>query len=136
MCKDLIKAFCAGLAVPATLLSIVYTTAYVLAFPPFLQYPLQFLPLWIPLFYGLWNVFNVHVGKSFPVKDRKLRYWTLGIILGVLVAVFGIVVIKLPVILFGFTGMYQLLPLFVIPLVYGILWRYLIMPLNGIMGLK
>lgn len=136
MCKDHIKAFCSGLAVPATIMSVVYTSAFLLRFPPFFEYPLQFLPIWIPLLFGLWNVFNVHVGKGFPVKEKRLRYWTLGILLGFFVAIFGIVVVKLPVILFGLTGMYQLLPLLIVPVVYGLLWRYLIMPLNKIMGLK
>ena len=89
MCKDHIKAFCSGLAVPATILSIIYTSAYLLGFPPFLKYPLQFIPIWIPWIFGLWNVFNVHLGTKFPVKDKKSRYWTLGMSLGFFVAIFG-----------------------------------------------
>jgi len=133
--KNYIKAFIAGLAFPAAFYSIVYTIALLSGFSPFLTYPLQLIPLWIPWVFGLWNVLHVMFEKQLP-KNQKNRYWMLGISLGLLVASFGIVVVKLPVILFGLRGMYQLFPLIVVPIAYGLIWRYIVTYLNKILGVK
>jgi len=134
--KKYLEAFVVGLAFPATLLSIVYTFAYLLDFPPVLNYPLQFIPLWVPWVFGAWNMFNLYLKNMIPIKQRTNRYWFLGILLGFFVAIFGITILELPVILFQLTGTGQLFPLIFVPLVYGLIWRYVILPLNNVFKIR
>jgi len=132
--KNYVKAFIAGMTFPALFLSIMYTWAYLAGFSVFVDYPLQFIPLWLPWIFGVWNCINVALGKELPVKGGN-RYWILGISLGLIVATFGITVVELPVLL-GFPGGTEFLPIFFVPVVYGLIWRYVVMWLNKLLQVK
>jgi len=131
-----IKAFIAGLAFPASLLPIVYAILYVSGHRAVINVPLQFFPLFLPLVFGVWNILYFAMGKCCPVKGRYLRLWVTGAILGFLVALLGVFVIGLPTLLFGFTGALRYLPLVIVPILYGVIWRYIVGNLNELVDLK
>jgi len=136
MCKKEIKAFLAGMAFPAALLSIVYTVSYLLKFPPVLEYPFQFVPIWVPWIFGLTNIIIVKFDKELPQVKKATKYWATGITLGFILATFGIVVVEVPIIIFGWFGVEQLYAYLFVPLVYGLIWRYIVWPLNKMMDIK
>lgn len=136
MCEKAIKSFIAGMAFPAAFLSITYTVAYLMQFPPVLKYPLQFIPMWGPWIFGIANMILVLLDKQWPKMTSHAKYWCAGITLGLILATFGIVVIDLPNILFGWTGVEQLLPYLFLPVVYGLIFTYIIWPLNRMLGLR
>ena len=130
-----VKAFIAGLAFPATVFPILYSGVYLGGQGEVRTVPVQFFPLFIPLVFGLWNDLYFLIGKRCPVRDRNVRLWAHGGILGFLAAVFGVFVIGIPALLFNVTGGIQYLPLVVVPIVYGLIWRYVVKYLNDLVGL-
>jgi len=130
-----IKAFISGLAFPATILPIAYAILFFSGNLAVIHMPLYFFPLFLPLIFGVWNILYFAIGDRCPVKNRSLRLWVTGIILGFLVALFGVFVIGLPNLLFGFTGLLQYLPLIIAPIIYGLIWRYVVGNLNELVGL-
>lgn len=131
-----VKAFIAGLAFPATILPVFYLVLYLVGHSSVRNLPLQFMPLFSPMLFGLWNVLYFVIGKRCPVKNRHSRLWTTGASLGFLAALLGVFVIKLPELLFGFTGILNYLPLITAPIIYGLIWRYIVSYLNEVVGLK
>jgi len=125
-----IKRFIAGLAFPATLLPIAYTVAYCLELGSIRSEPLQFMPLYIPLVFGLWNILDYSFGSSCPIKDKNIHQWVNGALLGLIVALVGVFYLGLPEKLLGLTGTSQYLPILIIPFLYALIWRYIISPLN------
>jgi len=131
-----LKAFIAGLAFPATLLPFIYLILYSAGHQAIHTQPLQFIPLFIPLVFGLWNVGYFLVGNKCSIQQRNPRLWVTGISLGLLVGLVGIFMLHLPKLLFGFTGVLFYLPIIIVPIIYGIIWRYIVHSLNTVVGLK
>ena len=133
---DKLKAFIAGLAFPATVLPIVYTILYLANHDAVVSLPLQFIPLFLPLVFGLWNMLCFMFGDRCPIKNKSAHLWFTGASLGLLVALVGVFIIGLPELLFGWTGTMQYLPLIFVPIVYGLIWRYIVGYLNDLFGLS
>jgi len=77
----------------------------------------------------------VGVGDHCPVPGINNRLWTTGAILGFLVALIGIFVFRLPTIIFGFTGIIQYLPIILLPIIYGAIFRYIVKWLNRVLDI-
>ena len=103
----MIKAFLAGLAFPSVFLPFAYSILYIILPNNVPTHPIQFVPLYIPILFGITNMIYVGVGDHCPVPGINNRLWTTGAILGFLVALIGIFVFRLPTIIFGFTGIIQ-----------------------------
>lgn len=131
-----LKAYLAGIAFPATLLPIMYLSLFFGGHSAMRAGDLILMPLLLPMLFGLWNGVYFMVLKSCPLKKEGSRLWAHGMILGLLVALIGVFIIGVPKILFGFTGILQYLPLIILPIIYGLIWRYVIAYLNQIVGLK
>jgi|GEM_PF-1947138 len=127
-----VKAFIAGIVVPTIILPIVLLLALYLDKTQILDTP--FLHF-VPVMWGLWNIFYFAVLKKVLPDNQNTRLWITGAILGFLVAVYGIFWLDLPQLL-GLTGIARYLPLIVTPLFYGVLWRFLVKDLNHILYLK
>ncbi len=130
--KKFVKTFAAGMLFPAVFLPLVYTVLYVLELHNMPSEPLQFIPMYIPILFGITNVLYMRLQESAATQDINLGFWITGAILGFVVAVFGIYVLHLPVIVFGLSGCMQLLPMLVVPVVYGAIFRYIVKRLNKI----
>lgn len=127
-----VKAYLAGVAFPATIMPF----AYYLIFSVETLAPARGVPFpIIPLLWGLWNVAHVALGDHWPIKDRNLRLWATGATLGFIVGLLIVYVYQLPA-AFGFPGWFHYFPLIGVPLVWGFFWRYVVGPLNALVGLK
>jgi hypothetical protein len=119
-----LKAFMAGIFIPAILFPILYGSARM--YGPI--YELISL-WWIPLLFGIWNVAYFYIGKRCMIKDENLRLFTTGASLGLLV---GIALI----IENNYTGIDLITRIVVSPFLAAIIWRYGVHYLNGSLDLK
>lgn len=131
-----VRAFLAGMAFPAAILPVVYSILYLSGHQEVRTLPLQFMPLLLPLVFGAWNILYFVVAERFPVRNSIRCLWAAGALLGFLVALVGVFVIGLPGILLGLTGPMQYLPLVVIPVFYGLIWRFVVGSLDRLVGLE
>ena len=76
------------------------------------------------------------IGEKCPIKNRSIRLWGWVALLGFIAAWGGVFMIGLPELLFGLTDALQYLPLIIIPILYGFIWKYIVSAINGILGLK
>jgi hypothetical protein len=127
-----LKIFIAGLALPSVLLPIGLYIALLAGKPELMMVP--FLHA-IPLVWGIWNVLYFVFFKNNLPGSLNCRLWLTGAVLGLLVAAWGIFCIHLPMLL-GISDARQFLPLVVVPIVYAILWRYVVKPINDLVGLS
>ncbi len=134
--KLYIKIFIGGLAFPATLLPFVYSLLIFSGHSAAITIPLQFIPHFLPILFGLWNMLYFVIGEKCPIKNRNIRLWGWGALLGFIAALSGVFMIGLPELLFGLTGALQYLPLIIIPILYGFIWRYIVSAINDLLGLK
>ncbi|PIU88944.1 hypothetical protein COX58_02600 [archaeon CG_4_10_14_0_2_um_filter_Archaea_38_6] len=128
----LLRAYIAGLIFPATILSL---ALIVLNFAGLL-FIIGIVPVYaIPLIWGFWNVLYFAVGKKCQIKNQNKRLWATGATLGFLLALTLIFVLRIPAMI-GITGYLQIIPLVTATIIYGIFWRYIVKPLNRVLGLK
>lgn len=129
---DLIKAFVSGVAVPSILLPFILCGALMFGEPQVLTVPfLHFLPL----IWGVWNILYILFFKRLFPGDANTRLQVAGGVLGLLVAIYAIFHLDLPHVL-GFPGWLRYAPLILAPILYAIVWRYLVKPLNTLLGLQ
>jgi len=129
---NLIKAFVAGIVVPSILLPFMMLGALAFGKPQVLT--LVFLHF-IPLVWGIWNVLYIAFFKRLFPGDANTRLQVAGGVLGLLVAIYAIFHLELPSLL-GFSGWFYYVPLIAAPIVYAIVWRYLVKPLNTLLDLQ
>lgn len=129
---NLVKAFVAGVAVPSILLPFLLWGALAFGKPQVLS--IAFLHF-IPLIWGVWNILYIAVFKRVFPGDANTRLQVAGGVLGLLLAIYAIFHAELPSLL-GFSGWLYYLPLIAAPIVYAIIWRYLIKPLNTLLDLQ
>lgn len=121
----MIKEFIAGLALPAFLAPFVlHFAGPAFALSPFVHF--------IPLVWGVWNVLYFEFARKSLPKSLDARLYLTGAVLGLLVALFGVYYLALPQQL----GVSEELPLIAAPIVYAILWRFIVHPINELLGLK
>ncbi len=131
-----IKAFIAGLAFPATLFPFVYSVFYMSGLQSLRIHPkLQFAPLFVPLIFGFWNVLYFMLGARCLGKNQNARLLVTGACLGFLLADIGVFGLKVPGLLFGWSDARQYLPLIAAPILYALIWRYIVKFLNELVGL-
>lgn len=130
------KALIAGLAFPACLLPFVYTFLYFVTGKPVQELPLQFIPLYLPIIFGFTNVIYIWIGERFPITSINLRLWVTGASLGLIIAIIGVFVIHISTLVFGFTHGFQYLPIILIPIIYGAIFRYIIKWLNYLLEIS
>lgn len=129
-----IKSMLAGMGFPGIALPVIYTALY-LYNPALIQSnPLQFIPMYIPILFGITNIIYLKMGHRFFIQDINLRLWATGACLGLIVAIFGVFILKLPALVFGLSHGFQYLPLILLPVIYGALFRYIVKALNQILG--
>jgi len=116
------RAFIAGTVFPTILLPIMVCILAYSGKKEVLQVP--FLH-WLPVIWGLWNALYIYTLKNY------FNYAISGAILGVLVASYGVFWLDLPSIL-GIES-YRYVPLVGAPILYAIVWHYLVKPLNNML---
>ena len=127
-----LKAFSAGLVVPSIVLPILLFAARESGKTQILN--ILFLHF-IPLIWGIWNVFYVEFLKNIIPGNRNVRIFLTGAILGLLVVAAGVYWLNIPVIL-DLPQYLHYVPLIVGPILYGILWLLAVKPLNDLLGVQ
>lgn len=128
----LLKSFIAGIVVPSIILPIIILLAVYLGKSQILTIP--FLHF-IPVIWGIWNMLYFTVFKNILPENQDTRLLITGALLGFLIAAVGIFYLDIPH-LIGMPDQLHYLPLIVGPLVYAVLWRFLVKDLNHILYLK
>ncbi len=125
------KAFIAGLTLPSVLLPIMLSIAINAGKPEVLS--VYFLHQ-LPLIWGAWNVLYFLLFKRLST-NRNARLMLTGAVLGFGVAVYGVFALDIPA-LIGIEGLFRFLPLIIAPLIYALLWRFGVSPLNQLLGIQ
>jgi apolipoprotein N-acyltransferase len=127
-----LKAFIAGVALPSLILPIGLLALKSVGKQEILTLPaIHFLPL----IWGLWNVlYFLLLRPLLYVFGLESRLYFTGALLGFLVALAGIFWLHIPEEL-GIPPYLEYLLLIALPIVYALLWRSLVKPLNDIVGL-
>lgn len=128
---NVLRYFVAGMAFPALMLTIFYTLLFFSDNAAVQSEPLQFMPLMIPLLFGITNVIYGAITKG---QTCRKRLWLSGIVLGLVVATVGILILKLPTKVFGVSPEYSYVPFIVLPIAYGLIFRYIVRWLNKVLG--
>jgi hypothetical protein len=126
-----VKMFIAGIAFPTVLLPFIMLFAWSLGYSEILTIPFIHF---IPLIWGIWNIlYFVFFAKvlpgSFPVKLLLT-----GGILGLLIALYGVFGLHLPELLDMPYSM-DYLPLVIAPVLYALIWLFIVSPINHLLGL-
>ena len=132
--KKQVKGFIAGLAFPATVLPFAFTGLYFSQHGQLVTNTLQFVPMYLPIAWGVANTIYLACRNN-SKKTTNAGLWLTGIILGLLVAMYGVFVAHLPKDLFGSQGNSQFAPLIFIPIIYGVFFRYIVKWINKLLEL-
>jgi len=127
----LLKAFMAGVALPVIVCPFILLTLIKTGNINILENtPLYF----VPLLWGIWNMLLVGIGDKCPIKNLNYRELVHGGTLGFILALLGLFVFNVDMALFG-TAQPAYWVLIAAPIVYAIVWRYVVHPLNKMVGL-
>jgi len=122
-----VKTFIAGMVFPGTVLPFVLLTIWYLGRINILET----LPVYlVPIVWGIWNILYVAIGNHCPIKRENLRLLVTGATLGFLIASIGVFLFDVIDVLFSVRGFITYVPLFMAPLIYAILWRYVVKYIN------
>lgn len=122
-----LKAYLAGLAFPATILSVLVPLGL------YFDLPLRFLyyiPLAPPL-WGFWNLLSIEFVDASPLRHHL---GLSGAILGFLLALFAVFIAKIPQYVLG-DGSPMYAPILIIPALYYLAWRFIVHSINKRLGL-
>ncbi len=89
----------------------------------------------LPIIFGLINVFAVHHKNLYPVKSAEARYFLTGFIWGLVFSSYGVST-GLPTEIYRIPANMYYAPIFVMPFVYGAVWRYFALNLNKLFNLE
>lgn len=125
---EYLRAFIAGTVFPTCLIPILNFLTSQVGRSGFSQITLVH---WLPIIWGVWNVLYLYAAnnKMLP-KDANISWLGAGALLGLILAVVGIFWIDLPSIM-GF-GNYRYWPLIGVPILYALVWRFIVKPLTEI----
>lgn len=126
-----IKAFVAGSFFPSLFLPLAYTVIYFIKENELRQSAIQFVPMYLPLMFGGANFIAYFMGAR-----SKLHYWLTGILLGIVVSFTGVFLFDIPEIVFGLHYGYEYLPLILLPILYGAIFRFIVKWMNHLLSLR
>lgn len=125
------KPLLAGMILPAVMLPFICILFYIFKgeFSIF-----HLIAPFVPLIWGLWNILFVNFENISPIIDRDINIWLWGIFLGlVFVSLFSL--FGLPKAIFNIQGFMTYGIFFIVPLIYGIVWRYFVKYFNEALDL-
>lgn len=126
-----LKAFVAGIVIPATILQIATLIEFFIGWPPIKQ---SYFFHQLPIVWAVWNVVYVAYGNRIWPANKVLAYLLHGAVLGVILLIPALF-FAIPKIL-GFTGEAQYIPIGLVPIVYALIWAFGVRPLNRVFGIE
>lgn len=133
--RNTVKAMMSGMWFPGFFLPIAYSCMYYFHQEALQANPIQFAPLWIPVAFGVMNIFASACCKGCQACQCASRMWFAGILLGLAVAHVGIQYLNIPGVVLHLEGNYQYAPYVVLPIIYGIIFRYIVNWSNRIINI-
>ncbi|MBP9722121.1 MAG: hypothetical protein KBD64_03060 [Gammaproteobacteria bacterium] len=133
--KNLLKAFMAGVTLPALFFPIAYIVLYTCNYAVRESHVIFMIPIYLPFFFGITNVIYYSSHRKCLINQYYTCLWFPGLILGLAVAVIGIFVLDIPSVLLGITSSYKYFLLLVVPIVYGLIFRFIIKWMNRLVDL-
>jgi hypothetical protein len=127
-----LKAFISGITVPSVLIpfilsGLIYAGKSEISTNPLIHF--------IPLLWGIWNVFYFGFLKDIIPGELNLRLFITGALLGLIVAFLSVYVLNVPSLL-GVPPDYKYFPFIVGPIFYGLVWVIFVKHLNNAVGLN
>lgn len=131
----LLRAFFVGSSLPVVIWPFLY-----LGIPSILNSSVDFnmvqVAIGVPIAYGIYNVLLVSFLSVRPVKNVNQAFWIGGALLGLLASLYGNFVENIPTELFVLTGPEQYLTIPAAIIFYAVVWRFIVHPLHGVVGIK
>jgi hypothetical protein len=127
-----LRIFIAGITFPSILLPFLLCAALMLGKSQILTIPVLHF---IPLIWGVWNVLYFLFFRKILPGNATVRFLLAGAILGLLVAIYGVFWLNMPEIL-GLPKSLDYLPLILGPVIYAIVWLFIVKPLNALLDIK
>ena len=127
-----IKVFIAGMIFPSIILPCLLFIAWISGRSQLLMIPFVHF---IPLIWGAWNVLYFSYFTHALPGNTAIKLLITGGILGLLMAIYGVFVLDLPI-LVGLRDSSTYLPLIVAPILYALLWLWVVNPLNRVLGVS
>ena len=126
---NLIKAYCAGVALPSVILPFVVFTYLRLENTDVLAIPFVVA---IPFIWGIWNIIHRKFLETNLSSNENISYLISGAILGLIVAFIGVFFFHATEVV-GLNQTISWLPFVIAPLVYAILWATCVKYLNNLL---
>lgn len=129
--KRFFRALAAGVTIPAIIIPLSY--AYLNFFAPSsikLFRPTYISPLYIPILFGIANVFYARFSSKLSHNARDNLLISCGVALGLIVST-----LHVPTFLFGISNAWHDKSIIVLPLFYAIMFRFIIKWSNKTLGL-
>ncbi len=124
--QKIIRALVAGMVFPALFLPIAYSLVFIISPHTFvLLRSLQFVPMYIPILFGVGNIIYVFFSKNKSPKKNNQLLLFVGFCLGLIVALLNI-----PTFIFGVVLNQQTTAMIVLPILYALVFRYIIKWVN------
>ena len=128
----LLKAYMAGVALPVIICPFIFMTLISMGKLNIVEHmPIYF----VPLLWGVWNMFSVGMGDHCPIKDINTRYLIHGAVLGVILSILGLFVFNVDMALFGMGGSFGYYLIIGAAIIYALVWRYIVLYFNKTLGL-
>jgi hypothetical protein len=133
--KNSIKAFIAGSAFPVVIWPFLYLGISFHLYPQS-EFNIGLMPATLPFIYGIANMVSYKINKTYPTKNINKRMLVTGGVIGLLLTSYGNFVAHLPTKLFHLSGAMQYLTMPFAIILYALVWRYIVLNLNRLIGLK
>ena len=126
-----LKAFIAGIVIPATVLQIATIFEFFFGWPPIKQ---SYFFHQLPIVWAIWNVLYVGCCVKVWPSNKFLSYLIHGAVLGLILLVPAFF-LAIPHAL-GFSGDAEYIPVIIVPVIYALIWAFGVRPLNRIFGIE
>lgn len=126
-----LKAFVAGIVIPATILQIATIIEFFIGWPPIKQ---SYFFHQLPIVWAVWNVLYVGYFIKIWPSNKTASYLIHGAVLGLLLLVPAFL-LAIPKML-GFAGEGQYIPVIIVPVIYALIWVIGVRPLNRVFGIE
>jgi len=129
--EEFLRALFVGMALPALFLPILYMILFVIKPLDIENDNLHLVSLFIPLCFGLANVLYVFLKHKFPIFRHDYLLLIVGVILGL-----SLWLIKMPTFIFVAFPRIEDTEVFMLPIYYAFIFRFIMKPFNSMFGIK
>jgi hypothetical protein len=134
--KVLCKAFLVGSAVPVFLVPLIGYWSFAMLANPETSYSLAMIPIGYPILIGFLNVCFMLFRESIPLKKESHKYIIFGLVIGFILSLIGKFTVDFPSMELETPEKLQFLVHIFAPIIYALVFRYVIKPLNEILYFK